>query len=159
MSIGPIFEFLTSNDRWLLVAGILFALVVLMTWIVSRAWQRARLAAEVSSIVHEMLRRGNSAEEIARVLLAADFPLTRNATDDRAADSPEVRAVKTLSDNSYESADIQRIVKTANESGGLDDRAAEIIITLAESWADTDAIIVVLESRRASQGKPATAGA
>lgn len=156
LAAGLIDYLFGQTERLAIVLSLLAVLSGLAIWLYSRAWQRVRLSADRARIVSDMLQRGHNAEEIARVLLAADLPLG-SIPEERASESPEVRTVKTLSDNCYESGDIQRILAAANARGGVDERTAEVIITLAGSWAATDAIIATLESRRRPEAAPAPA--
>lgn len=152
----------------LFVGGSLFALAVGCAIIVAvgtyytvklivngtRKSQAAKLEAQAREnqdrLKSLMIQRGMSADEIERVLKAEGSPLDFKAS----ADDPEAYIVEVLSENGYEAADIERILRAARgEAGSIPASAGRLVGTLAENWAEADDIARVLQSRR----KPATA--
>ena len=97
-----------------------------------------------------MIQRGMSADEIERVLRSEGGKIDFTGE----AENPEARIVEVLSDNSYEAADIERILRAAR---GGDDQvspaACRLVVAMGENWAKAADIERLLQSR----GKPATA--
>lgn len=130
-------------------AGVILPIAI---YFIVHAWTKVRQSEQRAQLVHSMLQRGFSSEQIARVLIAsqllAEESEKKPSDVDEARSDPEVRAVKTLTAWSYEADDVQRILAAARVNGRLDEPTYAIIKTLAESWAETESIISVLESRQ-----------
>ncbi|HMQ14418.1 MAG TPA: hypothetical protein PKC49_00435 [Phycisphaerae bacterium] len=114
------------------------------------AWKRIRRAELRSGLTNRMLDEGMSADEIARVLTAAQ--LSGAETDEKARPNklvdPEVRLVKVLTDNHYEPKDVSRILAAARVGGRVDDSTYGVVRSLATAWTSTGNIVEVLEARR-----------
>ncbi|MCG3126647.1 MAG: hypothetical protein CHACPFDD_01498 [Phycisphaerae bacterium] len=153
MFVIGVVEWLAQLDKSTLRLVILAALgaLVVIVWVVAVAWRRVRESASRASVTAELIRRGMSADEIVRVLLAAQLAEEAEGGSG-AADDPEVLLVKHLTDNHYEGEDVQRILDAAREEGGIDDRLVALVKTMASSWVDTESIIGVIRGRGA--GKP-----
>jgi hypothetical protein len=97
-----------------------------------------------------MIQRGMSADEIERVL-KAEGGTPNYATD---LENPEAYIVEVLSENGYEAADIERILRAARGEGdSVSASAGRLIAALAENWAKATDIERILQNRR----RPATA--
>lgn len=156
MILAAFWEWLTSLDRGVIVVGLLVGagVILAVTAIVAGAWQRIRQSAERARLVREMLERGMSAEQIARVLLASQLADGEEGEEDDdalvgAESSLEVRLVKVLSSNHYDADDVNRILSAARVNGQVDETNYCIVKPLAESWAEADHIVEILETRRA----------
>lgn len=133
--------------------------MVVATWIAVAAWERVRHSEQRTRLMHAMLQRGMSSEQIARVLFAGQIAAEANNNEADSTDGEceyenestarEVRLVKALTAWSYDPDDVQRILSAARIDGEIDAATFDIAKTLAESWAETDSIVKVLESRRA----------
>lgn len=148
MLIAGVSEWLTSLDKSTLRLVVLAALgaVVIVAWSGLTAWRRVRESAHRAAVTSELVRRGMSADEIVRVLLAAQLSAEAEGAGS-AEDDPEILLVKHLTDNHYEGQDVQRILDAAREEGAIDDSLVALVKTLASSWADTESIIGVIRGR------------
>ncbi len=97
-----------------------------------------------------MIQRGMSADEIERVLRSEGVKIDFAGE----AENTEARIVEVLSDNSYEAADIERILGAARGGGDrISPAVGRLVVALGENWAKATDIERVLESRH----KPSTA--
>lgn len=119
------------------------------------AWRRVRTAELRAGLTRRMLDNGMTADEIVRVLATSKIsePTGRHP----AANDPEVLIVEVLTGNHYEAQDVQRILTAARASGRVDDSTYGVVKSLAESWAETDNIVSVLEGRRTTTAPGPTA--
>jgi hypothetical protein len=165
MILAAFWEWLTSLDRGVVVLGLLVAAgtILAVTGIIAAAWRHVRQSADRARLVREMLERGMSAEQIARVLLAAQLAggEEEEGEDEEALvgaeSSLEVRLVKVLSNNHYDADDVNRILSAARVNGQIDETTFCIVRPLAEGWAEAEHIVEILETRRAQLGPAATA--
>ena len=147
--------FTTLGQNGVLQLSVIFAglLLALAIWQITAVWRRVKQSEQRAQMVHSMLQRGFTPEQISRVLIATQVAAEAAETSSEAAEDassdPEVRIVKILTNSSYEGDDVEKILAAARVEGRLDESTLGIIKTLAESWADTDSIVRVLESRRA----------
>lgn len=160
MLLAEYLDWLTTLDRGVLKLGLILlaGVMVVAAWFIVAAWERVRQSEQRTRLMQSMLQRGMSAEQIARVLFAgqvaaeADDASTDKSDDSHEyedeSDAREVKLVKTLTSWSYEPGDVQRILSAARIDGKIDAATFDIAKTLAESWAETDSIVHVLESRR-----------
>jgi hypothetical protein len=96
-----------------------------------------------------MIQRGMSADEIERILQA------EGSRPDYAREAGDIEAqmVEALSENGYEAADIERILRVARgESGAVSADAGKLVEILASNWAKAADIERILQTRK----KPAT---
>ncbi|MBL8878576.1 MAG: hypothetical protein JNG88_05595 [Phycisphaerales bacterium] len=162
MLLAEFMNWLTTLDGGVIKLGLILlaGVLVIGAWIIAATWERARQSEQRTRLVQTMVQRGMSAEQIARVLFAGQ--LAAEAEDAEKQDESdgqavyedesagrEVRLVKALTSWSYDSEDVQRILAAARVDGKIDAATFDIARTLAESWAETDSIVSVLESRRA----------
>lgn len=161
MLLAGFMEWLTKLDGGVIKLGVivLAGALVLSAWFIAAAWERVNKSQQRTRLIQTMLQRGLSSEQIARVLFAGQIvegerdELSNNLREDGEYESEsaarEVKLVKTLTSWSYDSEDVQRILSAARIDGKIDAATFDIAVTLAESWAETDSIVGVLESRRA----------
>lgn len=152
MLASGIVEWLGNLDDSVLKLGLLlsFGAVAVGFWAFATAWRRIRLAEQRAVLITQMLQRGMSGEQIARVLLAAEFePAGKSEDEDETgSNDPEVQIVQHLSANYYEGEDVEKVLAAARVGDTIDPTVVRIVKTLAENWADTDNIVSVLTSRR-----------
>lgn len=127
------------------------AVVCIIAGLLIQAWRRVKQSEQRTQLIGQLLARGLSADEITRVLSAADLAERRACEQEaasRPASDPEVRIVKALTDQSYSGDDINRVLAAARVGGRIDPAVVEIVKSLAESWTDASNIVTVLEERR-----------
>lgn len=123
----------------------LAATLTLCVWAICYAWSSVRQTERRTRLAAMMVERGCKPELIERVVRAT-FGKVAPAEDP----DPEVAIAKNLSDNSYESPDVQKILAAAREAKALDSAAVRLVRTMAENWADSDDIARVLRNRKGS---------
>jgi len=147
------FRGLGDLTQFFLVIGAAAAIISVAA-IAFESWRRVRVSELRAGLTRRMLDCGMSADEILRVLASTkiDSPNERTA----GASDPEVLIVEVLTGNHYEAGDVRRILSAARIDGRVDDSTYGVVKSLAESWAEADNIVDVLEARR--QAKPTPRG-
>ena len=142
---------LNELDSGYRLAAIIVAMVMALAaiGIVAQSCRRIKESADRAKMLGEMLRRGMSAEEITRILLAVQVTADESSEDEIDPDeTPEAYVVKCLTDGWYGAEDIKQVLDAAHSHCGLDESTISIIETLAEGGTDTESIVQVLESRQ-----------
>jgi SOS response regulatory protein OraA/RecX len=140
------------------------AFVVIAVAVIAVQWRRVRVAELQAALKKQMLERGMSAEDIEKVLRAAEAPAPEPEqeslvpfTGNTAADSP--RLVKLLLEHGYSGDDIERVLRAldcaarreATEgSDALFRQKATMVATMAENSlevADMEKILQAFEAR------------
>lgn len=127
------------------------AVLCVIAGLLIQAWRRVKQSEQRTHLIGQLLARGLTADEITRVLTAADLAERRSCEDEsgaRSTNDPEVRIVKALTDQSYSGDDVNKVLAAARVNGRIDPAVVEIVKSLAESWADANNIVAVLLERR-----------